>query len=212
MAEERERDLRQEQTQQAAPAATATASEDPSVASTSEQVPEQQGLPTENPPVPTDYTQMHAVWWNGNGPYTIASNQIHNFPTGGIYFSPPVRGSGVVRNELTFSFDVVSGKVTAVVGVTNPSEYNRPMKPFVGVCYPSPTEPLGPGHWHLIRIDIIDQSSMPADIRSWEMNPGWGGGSGRNRWPSLAPYVTAVGGTAVVRNVQIQSYAMNVGG
>ena len=174
------------------------------------QVEQQSGLPTENPPVPTDYITMPCVWWNG-GSYTVENGQSLDFPVGGILMSPPARGYGIVRVQTTLCFDLVEGSVSACIGVTNPSEYNRPMKPYVGVCYPSPTMNLHAGQRvHLHRVDIIDQSSMPADIRSWEMNPGMNGGSGRGKYPSLAPYVTAVGGRAVVSNIQVESYALQL--
>jgi len=185
--------------------------DDPNVAPTSAQVPEERNLPTENPPVPSDYEDLGATWWCDEGSVTIADGQTVDFPSSGIFFSPPVHGRGVVRNECTFSFDLVSGSVTAVIGVANPSEYNRPMKPYVGVSYPNPTIPLTAGQRvHLIRVDIIDQSSMPSNIGSWEMNPGMSGGNGRAGFPSLAPNVTAVNGPAVITNVQIQSYAVTI--
>lgn len=178
---------------------------------TSPQVPQTTGLPTENPSVPTDYCHMPCYWWNGDGPFTVKGGQTLSLPTNGIFFSPPTTGYGLVRNQIVFCFDLVSGSVSAVIGVTNPSEYNRPMKPYVGVCYPSPTTELKAGQRVMLyRVDIIDQSSMPADIRSWEMNPGASGGSGRNKYPSLAPEVTAVGGDAVIKNIQIEAFAVQL--
>lgn len=171
------------------------------------------GLPTQNPPVSPDWTNLHAIWWGGNGPFTVAAGRTQVFPTSGIFQAPPVRGAGIVRNQITFSFDLVSGTVSAVIGVSNPSEFNVPMRPYTGVSYPNPTINLTAGQRvMLIRVDIIDQSQMPRDIRDWQMNPGVNGGSGRNGFPSLSPNVTNRGnGNAVIQNVQIESFATLIG-
>lgn len=172
------------------------------------------GLPTQNPPVPSDFTNLMVNWWSSQGPFTITAGRTQTFPNSGIYFAPPVRGVGIVRHQITFSFDLVSGSVSAVIGVSNPSEFNVPMRPYVGVSYPNPTIDLVPGQRVvLVRVDCIDRSQLPANIGDWEMNPGNAGGSGRARWPSLSPNVTARGNSnAVVQNVQIESYAAGVAG
>ncbi|HKD45410.1 MAG TPA: hypothetical protein VKD24_07105 [Candidatus Angelobacter sp.] len=171
-------------------------------------------LPYENPPQATDYCDMGATWWCDEGQVTIKDGQTADFPSDGVFCAPPVHGRGIVRNECTLSFDIVSGSVTTVIGVSNPSENARPCKPFVGCSYPNPSAvPLIAGQRvHLVRVDIIDvgDNAGPADIRSWTMNPGAGGGSGRGAYPSLAGSVTAVNGDAVIANIQMQSFAVTL--
>lgn len=202
----------QTQTQQAAPAVVAT--KGPTQPVSPLQAPSQQDLPWEQPGVSTNYCDLRATWWGLEGEMTIEDGQSVDFPTSGVLCSPPVRGVGIVRNEITFSFDIVSGSVTAAIGTRASSEVARPLKPFCGVSYPEVTVPLIAGQRaHLIRVDIIDPApatpeSWPNDLRSWEMNRAPGvTGTNRESYPSLCPYVTAVGGRAVVRNVQIQAYA-----
>ena len=168
-------------------------------------------LVSENPPVPTDYSHSPCVWWNGNQTYTLSPGQKMNFPTGGKFFSPPVSGFGIVRNQIIFAFDINEGSVSAVIGVSNPSEDKNPMRPWVGVCYPQPTIQLQAGQRaHLHRVDFIDPADPPDNLMSWEMNPGEGGGSGRERYPTLAPYVTAGPQGATISNVQIEAFALQL--
>jgi hypothetical protein len=166
---------------------------------------------TTNPPLPSDFKDLGATWWKGIGPYTLTADETKQFPTDGSFDSPPVHGRGIIRNQLTFSFDLLAGTVSAGVGVSNPSEVDVPMRPYVGVNYPTMTAQLTPvQRVMLIRIDIIDVSHPPANISSWTMNPGSATGSGRAAYPSLRPMVTAGKNGATIGNVQIESFATTI--
>lgn len=192
--------------QQAAPTAATGSATTPQPISG----PTPQGLPTEAEPVSPNYVDMGCFWWGSESEHDLSNGQTLDCP-GDVFFAPPVHGRGIIRNQIIFAFDLLSGEVTACIGVRNPCEYNRPMFPYVGVSYPNPTMALRAGQRvHLHRVDIIDLSKLPPDIRSWEMTPGAGGGSGRGRWPSLAPYMTAVNGNARVGNIQVESFAVTI--
>jgi hypothetical protein len=115
----------------------------------------------------------------------------------------------MVAVKSTFQFDV-SGPchISYVIGVSDPSEFNYPMRPYTGVSYPEATPLiLGPGEStsaHKSRLDIIDPGSMVgADYRSWQMNPGNQPYTGRG-YPSLVGLVTNNGSTPVtITNIQL---------
>ena len=173
-------------------------------------------LPTQNPPVPTDYEDLPANWLNESDPQVIPVSGSLNIPTVGGLASPPVHGRGIVRVRSYLAFDVVSPcNISAAIGVSNPSENDVPMRPYTGVCYPNPstTHIASPGSQRvaLERYDIIDMSNPPADWRSWAMNPGYAGGSGRAGYPSLCATIVNLGTTPVtISNLQFYAEAISL--
>jgi hypothetical protein len=88
------------------------------------------------------------------------------------------------------------GLLAPEIGVSGPSEKDVPIRPLVGVTYflPSVDEPPGTHWFHGNRVDAIDLSQMPADIRSWSLNLSDGAtdATKRSSYPSLS---------ATIRNV-----------
>lgn len=166
-------------------------------------------LPQNNTPMPPDYLAVSDFSWENNGPFTIPAGTTMNFPTEYPMDLPPVYGSGTPRVPTRFAFDVVSGQfapgqVIHGIGVSNPSEFDQPMRPFDGGNYVTAFTEIG--HNEMERDDQVIAGFGQTDFRSWTMNSASPNPKVRADWPSLSPYITNnSGNTITVVNVQIIS-------
>ena len=165
-----------------------------------------QSLPSDSKHCCADWLQVAAI--------TIEPGSIYTSPALSM---PPVAGHGIVAVRTILSF-TANGPCNLhyVIGVSNPSEFDYPMRPYTGVSYPNTaysnvilactaTLPV-----HRERLDIIDPGSMtaPADFRCWTMNPGSDPTAGRG-YPSLFASITNNGTVAVtVNDLQLISEAI----
>jgi len=128
---------------------------------------------------------------------------------GEILMMPPYRGTGLLAVETYFSFVLASGRVQYEIGVGNPSEFNYPMRPYVGVNYPSWLSTSIGQKYDCSRWDEVQPvgGGAPADPRCWQMNPGADTTqTGRKVWPWLSPAITNIGTIpTTVMNVQVYS-------
>lgn len=149
-----------------------------------------------NPPLAPDYLALNEDWVNVDGPIEIAPGTTWSPQNLGL---PPVYGSGKCRVLSWLQFQVDSPfSLTALIGVSNPSEQDLPMRPFRGVCYPNAVVkkfPLGGmSDWiHLKRLDAIDPTILATGITGgWKMNAASATPQVRADWPSLSVNITNI--------------------
>lgn len=137
------------------------------------------------------------IWYNNSqGAAVTTTPPDVSVPASGnfIFTSLDIPASGDREVMLLSDFTVCvenSGytvlDVWAQIGVSNPSEDDFPMKPFVGVMHAIARAKIAPGTMamlHVIRLDVINPLLLPTDI-PWKL-------VGK---PRLAPQLFAPAGT-----------------
>lgn len=137
------------------------------------------------------------IWYNNSqgpvdtsGPADMAVPDSGNFIF--VYLDVPHHGDGSIMLSSDFCVSVENDTqevldVWAQIGVSNPSEDDRPMRPYHGVLHSVSRARILPGAMavlHVIRLDVVDATSP------WTMNR-----SPNGKYPTLAPQVFAPGGT-----------------
>ena len=136
-------------------------------------------------------------WYNNsqapeNKPVLIPSDGHYIFG----YIDIPNSGDSQIMLSTDFCIDVENNtnlpiEVTGSVGVSAPSEVDRPLRPFHGVMHSISNVKIPPGArigLHIIRLDVID----PTTDMPWQLNKGSSG-----QYPKLAPQVFGPAGVWV---------------
>jgi hypothetical protein len=170
-------------------------------------------LITQNPPLPADYLTMSTDWYNADVLTIDAGQSVDLPPPPGFFSLPPVHGSGLVTCVSYLQGYVVGpADIECSIGVSNPSEFNYPMRPFTGVSYMDRAVVVIPAGMTIPfcfqRMDTIDLGALPADIRAWTMNQGNTPADGRAGWPRLSASITNHGAELVtVQQVNFVGWA-----
>ena len=149
---------------------------------------------------PTGFSPQPGAWYANSQmpehePVTIPSDGKYTY----TYLDVPTSGDRPIMISTDFCADVHNHtnamiEVTGQVGVSNPSEDDYPMRPYIGVMHAVSRLRIPAGAQmglHIIRLDVIDSSLLETDI-PWQMAKGSNG-----QYPRLAPQVFGPAGVRV---------------
>lgn len=141
-------------------------------------------------------------WYNNSqGAVVVGGEPDVTVPESGdyifTYLDIPHSGDEPIMLSSDFTVSVANDGVNildvwAQIGVSNPSETDYPLRPFVGVLHSVTRARILPGGMsvlHVIRLDVIDPVLLDTYF-PWELSPGVDGG-----YPRLAPQVFGPAGT-----------------